>query len=187
MDIDDNSRRLKSLQCESIPKFEAVTCGIADGEEQSNEIEIVSLDPSLIVTDNIIEIHPNSLTSFPLRSLKGFNTVRLHKINDRSAQPKNMTITRVREAMSSGGLTDAALSDITVKVFSVTHRTGKYIPGEEPLFGTFICRFSGVDLSLDHYSPETAYSAHAAVVRRAAEEAFEKHLLPLDVNCTYHS
>jgi hypothetical protein len=74
-----------------------------------------------------------------------------------------------------------------VEVFSAAHRTGKYIPGEEPLLSTSICRFYGVDLLLDYHSPETAHSAHAAVVRRAAEEAFEKHLLPLDVPCTYHS
>ncbi|CZR64490.1 uncharacterized protein PAC_14388 [Phialocephala subalpina] len=98
-----------------------------------------------------------------------------------------MTIALVREAMSSGGLTDAALSKVMVEVFSATQRTGKYIPGEEPLLGTSICHFSGVDLSLDYHSPEAAHSAHTAVVRRGAEEAFEKYLLPLDVPCTYHS
>lgn len=160
---------------------------VAEEKEQSNEVEIVSLNPSLMVTDDIMEMHHNSPTSFPLRSLEGSNIVRLHKINDGSARPKNMTITRVGEAMSSGGPTDADLSDVMVEIFSATHRTGRYIPGEEPLLGTSICHFSGADLSLDSHSPETAHSAHAAVVRRAAEEAFEKHLLPLDVPCTYYS
>ncbi|PMD28588.1 hypothetical protein NA56DRAFT_696366 [Hyaloscypha hepaticicola] len=62
-----------------------------------------------------------------------------------------------------------------------------WLPGEEPHLGTSICRFSGVDLSLDYHSPEATHSAHAAAVRHPAEEAFEKHLLPLDVPCTYHS
>jgi hypothetical protein len=89
--------------------------------------------------------------------------------------------------MSSGGLTDAALSDVMVEVFSATHRPGKCIPGEEPLLGTSICRFSSVDLSSNYHSPKAAHSAHAAAVRHAAEEAFEKHLLPLDVPCAHHS
>jgi hypothetical protein len=98
-----------------------------------------------------------------------------------------MTIARVQEAMSSGGLTDAALSDIMVEVFSATHRSGKYIPGEETVLGTSICRFSTVDLSLDWHAPEAAHSSHATVLRNAANEAFEKHPLPLDVPCTYYS
>jgi hypothetical protein len=151
-----------------------------------NEPEIDSTDQSLM-TDDIMEMHLDSAASFPLQLPGEPEAIRLHKINDGSARPKNMTITRVREAMSSGGLTDAILSNIMVEVFSATHRTGKYIPGEEPVLGTTICRFSGVDLSSDWHSPETAHAAHAAVLQNAAKEAFEKHLLPLGTPCTYHS
>jgi hypothetical protein len=126
---------------------------------------------------------PEGLPPPPLQLFEGSDTIRLHKINNGGARPKNMTITRVREAMSSGGLTDAALSDLMVKVFSATHRTGKYIPGEEPLLGTAICCFSGVDLSSQKTPPEVAHTAHATVLQRAAKEAFEKYLLPLEKQC----
>jgi hypothetical protein len=109
-------------------------------------------------------MHPNFLTSFLLRSLKGFNTLRLYKINDGSAQLKNITITRVKEAISSSNLINVALSNVIIKVFSATYKTGKYIPREEPLLSTFIYRFSGVNLLLDYYLLETAYSTYAAVV-----------------------
>jgi hypothetical protein len=42
---------------------------VAEKEEQSNDVEIGSLDPSLLVTDEIM--HPNYPTSFPLRSIEG--------------------------------------------------------------------------------------------------------------------
>jgi hypothetical protein len=112
---------------------------IAEKEEQSNDVEMGSLDPSLLVTDEII--HSNDHTRFAPRYLEGSDTVRLHKINDGSARPKNMSITLVREAMSSGGLTDADLSNVMVEAFSATHRTGKYIPGEEPHLGTSMSLF----------------------------------------------
>jgi hypothetical protein len=83
------------------------------------------------------------------------DSTRLHKINDGSARPKDMSITLVRDAITAGGLTDAALSAIMVEVFSAAHRTGKFISGEEPLLGTMTCRFTGVDLS-KHPSPAQA-------------------------------
>jgi hypothetical protein len=156
-------------------------------EPYLSDVEISDSDSSLMTEDQLMETPSSPSDGFPLQLCEGSDTIRLHKIGDGSARPKNMTIARVREAMSSGGLTDAALSDIMVEVFSATHRSGKYIPGEEPVLGTSVCRFSGVDLSLDWHSPEAAHSAHATVVRNAAKEAFEKHLLPLDVPCAYYS
>ncbi|KAF4636083.1 hypothetical protein G7Y89_g2010 [Cudoniella acicularis] len=156
-------------------------------EPTVSDVEIGGPNSSLMVMDDVMPMPTNHSAGLPLQLAEGSDMIRLHKINDGSARPKNMTIARVREAMSSGGLTDAALSDIMVEVFSATHRSGKYIPGEEPVLGTSICRFSGVDLSLDWHAPETAHSAHATVLRHAANEAFEKHLLPLDVPCTYYS
>ena len=85
------------------------------------------------------------------------NPLRLHGINDGRAVPKDMSITRLREAIASGGRTDASLAELMVEVFSAAHRAGRYIPGDEPLLGTSICRFSAVDLSLDNRPPETAY------------------------------
>jgi hypothetical protein len=115
------------------------------------------------------------------------NPLRLHGINDGRAVPKDMSITRLREAIASGGRTDAALAELMVEVFSAAHRTGRYIPGDEPLLGTSICRFSAVDLSLDNRAPETAHRAHAKALQRAANEAFENHLLPLDRPCPCYS
>lgn len=129
---------------------------------------------------------PTSL--LPLQQLSDDSeTIRLHKINDGSAVPKDMSIARVREAMSSGGLTDAALSKIMVEIFSATHKSGKYIPGEEPLLGTSTCRFSGAELSLAHHAAEAAHSAHAAFLTTAAKKSFEEHLLPLDTPCAFYS
>ena len=47
-------------------------------------------------------------------------------------------------AMGSGGCTDEALSDLMVEVFSSAHRSGRFIPKEEPLLGTYTCRFPAV-------------------------------------------
>jgi len=153
-----------------------------------HEIDTEGLDPNRIWTDDDVEMYGNPpAAGLPPHLSEGSETIRLHKINDGSALPKNMTITRVREAMSSGCLTDAALSHLMVEAFSATHRSGKYIPGEEPLLGTSTCRFSGVDLSSDWHSPETAHAAHSREVQNAAKEAFEEHLLPLDMPCKYHS
>jgi hypothetical protein len=129
-------------------------------------------------TGDIIEMRPGSSAGSSLNPLEGSDSIRIHKINGRSARPKNMTITRVQEVMSSGGLTDAALPSIMVEAFSSTHRSEKYIPG--------ICRFSGVDLSKDWKSPENAHSAHAAVLRDAAKNAFAKGS-SLDAPCNFQS
>jgi hypothetical protein len=98
-----------------------------------------------------------------------------------------MSITRFREAVSSGGYTDAVLSDLMVKVFSAAHKSGKFIPGEEPLLGTYTCRFCGADLSSNSHAPEAAHCAHAKEVNKTAKEAFEEHLLPLELPCSYYA
>jgi hypothetical protein len=153
----------------------------------SHEIGIGASDSSLVATGEITNTPLNSRTIVPFHLSEGSDTIRLHRINDGSARPKNMTIARVREAMSSGGLTDVVLSQIMVEVFSATHQPGKYIPGEEPVLGTSICRFSGIDLSSDTHSPETVHRAHFMVLQKAANALFDNHLLPLDTPCTYQS
>jgi hypothetical protein len=158
-------------------------------EAPFNKAEIDNADQVLIVTDNdnIVKIYLNYLASFPFQLLKAPDTIRLHNINNGSARPKNITITRVREAMSSGGLTNTALSDIIVEVFFITYKTRKYILGEESLLGTSICRFSGIDLLSDYHLPETTHFAHIVVIQCAIKESFEKHLLPLNVPYIYYS
>ena len=146
-------------------------------DARSPELRIEALDSGSTMTDKHVR------AQLPEESCK----TRLHKINNGSARPKNMSITRVREAMSSGGLTDADLSQIMVEVFSATHRAGKYLLGEEPLLGTSSCRFSGVDLSSDTHAPDTAHRAHFTMRQKAAAELFVKHLAPLDTPCSYYS
>jgi hypothetical protein len=164
-DVRDWMLQLEQEEEEAVQELGDYEAIIAE-ESLPNEVEIGSADQSPM-TDDIMEIQPNSPTGFSVQLSQGSEFIRLHKINDRSAAPKNMSITRVRDAMISGGLTDAVLSGIMVEVFSATHRTGKYIPGEEPLLGTSICRFSRVDLSLDYHSPKTAHAAHVTVLRNA--------------------
>ncbi|TVY14354.1 hypothetical protein LARI1_G007977 [Lachnellula arida] len=151
-------------------------------DARSLELSIEALDSGLMMTDKHVRARLNPAL-LPEESCK----TRLHNINDGGARPKNMSITRVREAMSSGGLTDAALSQIMVEVFSATHRPGKYLQGEEPLLGTSICRFSGIDLSSDTHAPDTAHRAHFTMRQKAAAESFNKHLVPLDTSCSYYS
>jgi hypothetical protein len=137
--------------------------------------------------DNDFEKNGNSFTGLPRYLLEGSEAIRLHNINDGSAIPKNMSITRFREAVSSGGYTDAALSDLMAEVFSATHKSGKFILGEEPLLGTYTCRFSGADLSSNYHAPEAAHCAHAKEVNKIAKETFEEHLLPLELLCSYYA
>jgi len=139
------------------------------------------------MADNDFE--PNGQSSIGLSHdlSEGSESIRSHKINDGSAIPKNMSITWFREAVSLGGYSDAALSNLMVEIFSAAHKSGKFIPGEEPLSGTYTCRFSGADLSTDQHASEAAHSAHAKVLNQAAKEAFEQHLLPLDLPCSYYA
>lgn len=90
-------------------------------------------------------------------------------------------------AVSSKGYTNAALSDLMVKVFSAAHKSGKFIPGKEPLLGTYICCFSRANLSSNYHAPEAAYSAHAKEVNKIAKNAFESHLLPFKLLCLYYA
>jgi hypothetical protein len=151
-------------------------------DARSLELSIEALDSGLMMTDKNVRARLNPAL-LPEESCK----TRLHNINDGGARPKNMSITRVREAMSSGSLTDADLSQIMVEVFSATHRPGKYLQGEEPLLGTSICRFSGIDLSSDTHAPDTAHRAHFTMRQKAAAESFNEHLVPLDTPCSYYS
>lgn len=98
-----------------------------------------------------------------------------------------MSITRFREAISSRGYTNAALSNLMVKVFFAAHKFNKFIPGKEPLLGTYTCRFSGVDLSSNYYAPKAAHCAYAKEVNKAAKEAFEEHLSPFELLCSYYA
>jgi len=141
--------------------------------------------PSMI--DNEFEANGDSLTSSSGHLSEGSEAIRLHNVNDGNSIPKNMSIARFRMAVSSGGYTDAALSDLIVEVFSAAHKSGKFIPGEEPLLGTYMCRFSGTDLSSNYHAPEAAHSAHAKEVNKIAKEAFESYLLPLESPCSYHA
>jgi hypothetical protein len=151
-------------------------------DARSLELRIEALDSGSMMTDERVRALLNP-AQLPEESCK----TRLHNINKGGGRPKNMSVTRVREAMSSGGLTDADLSQIMVEVFSAIHRPGKYLMGEEPLLGTSTCRFSGVDLSSDTHAPDTAHRAHFKMRQKAAAELFVKHLAPLDTPCSYYS
>jgi hypothetical protein len=151
-------------------------------DARSLELRIEALDSGSVMTDKHVRTRLNPAL-LPEESCK----TRLHNINNGGARPKNMSITRVQQAMSSGGLTDVDLSQIMVEVFSATHRPGKYLQGEEPLLGTSICRFSGVDLSSDTHAPHTAHRAHFTMRQMAAAESFNKHLAPLDTPCSYYA
>jgi hypothetical protein len=159
--------------------------GTADSHGQEDDHEACDGGPSMI--DNEFEANRESLTGSSRHLLEGSEAIRLHNINDGSAIQKNMSIARFRMAVSSGGYTDAALSDLMVEVFSAAHKSGKFIPGEEPLLGTYTCRFSGADLSSNYHAPEAAHSAHAKEVNQIAKEAFESHLLPLESPCSYYA
>ncbi|CZS92504.1 uncharacterized protein RAG0_03112 [Rhynchosporium agropyri] len=121
---------------------------------------------------------PNMSASLDL--LEEPASIRSHGINDGKATPKNMSISRFRDAASSGGYTDAALSDLIVEIFSALHRSGNFIPGDEPLLGTYTCRFSGIDLSTRSHAAEVAHSAQAKLLKQAAMDAFEQHFQPID-------
>lgn len=159
--------------------------GAADSHGQDGDHDASDGDPSAI--DNEFEANRGSLTSSSHHLSEGSEAIRLHNINDGSAIPKNMSIARFRMAVSSGGYTDAALSDLMVEVFSAAHKSGKFIPGEEPLLGTYTCRFSGADLSSNYHAPEAAHAAHAKKVNKIAKEAFESHLLPIESPCSYYA
>jgi hypothetical protein len=156
-----------------------------DSQEQEDDHDACDGDPVMI--DNEFEANRGSLTGSSRHFLEGSEAIRLHNINDGSTRPKNMSIARFRMAVSSGGYTDAALSDLMVEVFSAVHKSGKFIPGEEPLLGTYMCRFSRADLSSNYHAPEAAHSAHAREVNKIAKDAFESHLLPLELPCSYHA
>ncbi|KAH8747116.1 hypothetical protein F5882DRAFT_312058, partial [Hyaloscypha sp. PMI_1271] len=174
---------------ENLGDYETITAG--DSWSHKTRIEASdSPDLDLSAADKTVQTPLDSHTTDAIQLSEASNAnaaLRLHGINDGSARPKNMTITRVRDVMSSGGLPDATLSQIMVEVFSATHNPGKYIPGEEPLLGTSICRFSGLDLSSDTHSPETVHRAHLKVLQRSPNDLFNSHLLPLDTPCTYYS
>lgn len=160
---------------------------IDTADSYSNDHDAAADNQGSWMADNDFE--PNSKSSIGLSHdlSRGSESIRSHKINDGSAIPKNMSITRFREAVSLGGYTDAALSDLMVEVFSAAHKSGKFITGEEPLLGTYTCRFTGADLSTDQHASEAAHSAHAKVLNQAAKDAFERHLLPLDLPCSYYA
>jgi hypothetical protein len=174
---------------ENLGDYETIMAG--DSWSHKTRIEASdSPDLDLSAADKTVQTPLDSHTTDAIQLSEASNAnaaLRLHGINDGSARPKNMTITRVRDVMSSGGLPDATLSQIMVEVFSATHNPGKYIPGEEPLLGTSICRFSGLDLSSDTHSPETVHRAHLKVLQRSPNDLFNSHLLPLDTPCTYYS
>lgn len=163
-------------------------CDIIDtADSYSNDHDAAADNQESWMADNDFELSGQSSISLSHDLSKGSESVRSHKINDGSAIPKNMSITRFREAVNAGGYTDAALSSLMVEVFSAAHRSGRFIPGEEPLLGTYTCRFSGVDLSTNQHAPEAAHSAHAKVLNQVAKKAFEQHLLPLDLPCSYYA
>jgi hypothetical protein len=137
--------------------------------------------------DNDFEPTSKSHISLSHDLLEEAEPTRIHGINDGSATPKNMSVSRFRDAVSSGGFTDAALSDLMVEIFSAACRSGNFIPGEEPLLGTYTCRFSGVDLSTRSHAAESAHAAHAKLLIQAAKDAFEQHLQALDLPCAYHT
>ena len=144
-------------------------------------------EQSSLMTDNDFEKNSNPCISLRRCLSEGSEAIRRHNINDGFAIPKNMSITRFRDAVSSGGYTDTALSDLMVEVFSAAHKSGKFITGEEPMPGTYACRFSGVDLSSNNHAPEAAHSSHSEMVQKAARDAFEENLLPLDSPCSYYA
>ena len=146
-------------------------------------------DEGSSLVENEVEGNGDPFTGLlPRRPLaEGSEAIRIHNINDGKSIPKNMSIARFREAVGSGGYTDKALSDLMVEIFSSLHRSGYFIPGEEPPLGTYTCRFSGVDLSSDWNAPETAHCAHTREVKKAADEAFEGHLLPVEMPCSFYA
>jgi hypothetical protein len=157
----------------------------ADSHRQEDDHDAYDGGPLMI--DNEFEASEGPLIGSSRHLSEGSEAIRLHNINDGSAIPKAMSIARFRMAVSSGGYTDAVLSDLMVEVFSAVHKSGKFIPGEEPLLSTYMCCFSGADLSSNRHAPEAAHAAHAKEVNKVAKEAFEGHLLPLDVPCSYYA
>jgi hypothetical protein len=169
---------------QSLADLEIINAVYSHGHEGHDE-EVY--DQGSFMTDTDFEENGNPSMILPHCLSCGSEAVRHHNINDGLAIPKKMTITRFRDAVSSGVYTDAALSDLMVEVFSAAHKSGKFIPGEEPLPGTYTCRFSGVDLSSNYHAPEAAHSAHSRKVQKAAKEAFEEHFLPLELPCSYYA
>jgi hypothetical protein len=159
--------------------------GAADSHRQEGDHDACDRDLSMI--DNEFETNKSSHTGLSCHLSEGSETICLYNINDRSAIPKNMSIAQLRMAVSLGGYTDAALSDLMVKVFSAMHKSGKFIPGEEPLLSTYMCRFSETDLLSNYHAPEAAHAAHTKEVNKITKEAFESHLLPLESPCLYYA
>jgi len=159
--------------------------GAADSHRQEGDHEPCDGAMSNIV--NEFEEKRESLAGSSRHLSEGSKAIRLHNINDGSTIPKNMSIARFRMAVSSGGYTDVALSDLMVEVFSAVHKSGKFIPREEPLLGTYTCRFSGADLSSNYYAAEAAHSAYTKEVNQKTKESFESHLLPLESLCSYYT
>lgn len=160
---------------------------IDTADSYGNDHDAAADDQGSWMADDDFELNGQSSIDLSHDLSDGSESVRRHKINDGSAIPKNMSITRFREAVNVGGYTDAALANLMVEVFSAAHKSGRFIPGEEPRLGTYTCRFSGVDLSTNQHAPEAAHSAHAKALNQVAREAFERHLLPLDVPCSYYA
>lgn len=168
---------------QSLDSFDITSTVDSHGHEGHRE----ACGEASLMADNDFETNGNSSIGLPHYLLEGSEAIRLHNINDGSAIPKDMSLTRFREAVSLGGYTDAALSNLMVEVFSAAHKSGKFIPGEEPLLGSYTCRFSGADLSSNYHAPEAAHCAHARGVNKAAKEVFEEHLSPLELPCSYYA
>jgi hypothetical protein len=136
--------------------------------------------------DNKFKGNRNSFISLPRYLLKGSKATCLYNINDRSAIPKNMSITRFREVVSSGGYIDVTLSDLIVKVFSTMYKSSKFILEEEPLLSTYTCRFSRANLSFNYHTLEVAHYAYIKEVNKITKEAFKEHRSPLELPCSYY-
>jgi hypothetical protein len=91
-----------------------------------------------------------------------------------------------RLEVGAGAYTDPKVSKPMVEVFSALHKSGEYIPGEEPLHGTHTCRFTGADLSRTERAAELAHTAHFEVVNKAAREKLNAHILPLEGPCSFY-
>jgi hypothetical protein len=79
-----------------------------------------------------------------------------------------------------------ALSDLIVKVFFTTYKSRKFIPREEPLLSTYMCRFSGANLLSNYYILKATYYTYIKEVNKTTKDAFEEHLLLLELLYSYY-
>jgi hypothetical protein len=161
----------------------------SEGEEEEEEQE-ESMDDMVGAEDSYggVLIHEDQINSTPSTSTA------LHGMpNDVRGSLKNRFLTKrgcsayndfLAELENAWQGTEADTSACLIRWYSVCHSIDQFPPGEEPIPGTFSCRFCGKDMSDIHhpYEHTRACAKKDAAVRA---QALLDSASPLDQPCQY--